>query len=182
MPITKSVKKRVKTAAKSHLRNISIRSKIKKSIKNYEIDLTENKGEEVGRSFVETVSVLDKAANKGVISKNKASRNKSRLAKKLNALGIAVPEKQKTGKKKVQKTKKEKTVIEKVKPIKKEKINAKVVTKEKKPVKEKITADVVTKVVKKAEPAEKKATEKKTTVKKIAKPTKPEKKEVKKDK
>ena len=175
MPITKSVKKRVKTAAKSHLRNISIRSKIKKSIKNYVIDLTENKGEEVGKSFVETVSVLDKAASKGVISKNKASRNKSRLAKKLNVLGIAVPKKQKADKEEVQKTKKKKAVAKKEKPVKEEKVAAKIVTKETKPVEEKITADVVTKV----EPVEKKPAEKKIKIKKIAKPVKPEKKEVK---
>ena len=185
MPITKSVKKRVKTAAKSHLRNISIKSKIKKSIKNYVIDLTENKGEEAGKSFVETVSVLDKAASKGVISKNKASRNKSRLAKKLNALGIAVPKKQKADKEEVQKTKNKKAVAKnkkavakKEKPVKEEKVAAKIVTKETKPVEEKKSADVV----KKVKPVEKKPAEKKIKIKKITKPVKPEKKEVKEDK
>ena len=135
MPIIKSKKKSVKTSAKSHLRNISVKSKVKKSIKDFELSLTENEGKEAGNNFVKTVSALDKAFSHGIISKNTASRNKSRLAKKLNVLGIPVPKKQETVKKKTQKVKKEVVAKETVSPIKED---------------QKIMKDVEKPVVKKA--------------------------------
>ena len=95
MPITKSFKKSVKTSEKSHLRNMSVRSKVKKSIKNFETILDAKNGKESVKSFLETVSVLDKAASKGVFSKNTVARSKSRLARKLNDMGFSIPKKQK---------------------------------------------------------------------------------------
>ena len=183
MPIIKSFKKSVKTSEKSRLRNISIRSKIKKSIKNFELILTEKKGEEVGKLFVDTISILDKAASKGVISKNNVARNKARLAKKLNALGIAVPKKQKVEKEVVKKVKKVKALKEKakpktaeVKPV--EKVAAKKVEanieakKEVKTVEKKVSKTTEVKPVEKV--AAKKVEAKKVEKKKAAKPAKEE--------
>jgi len=86
MPQIKSAIKRVKTSEKSHLRNISYKSKIKSSIKNYNLALSENNKEESIKYFKDTVSILDKSVNKGILPKNTASRQKSNLTKKLNTL------------------------------------------------------------------------------------------------
>jgi len=90
MPRIKSAIKRVKTSEKSHLRNISYKSKIKSSIKKFNLSLSEKNNEETNKSFKDSVSILDKSVSKGILSKNTASRQKSILSKKLNAL--AVPE------------------------------------------------------------------------------------------
>lgn len=74
MAIHKSVKKRLRTSKKSNVRNTAIKSRIKTLVKK-----TEASPEEA--SLKEAVSFLDKAAKKGAIHPNKASRIKSRLTK-----------------------------------------------------------------------------------------------------
>jgi len=86
MPQIKSAIKRVKTSEKSHLRNISCKSKIKSSTKKFNLALSENNKEESIKYFKDTVSILDKSVNKGILPKNTASRQKSNLTKKLNTL------------------------------------------------------------------------------------------------
>src|SRR4030065_2675780 len=86
MPRIKSAIKRVKTSEKSHLRNISCKSKIKSSTKKFILALSENNQEESIKYFKDTVSLLDKSVSKGILPKNTASRQKSNLTKKLNTL------------------------------------------------------------------------------------------------
>src|SRR4030043_1878496 len=86
MPRIKSAIKRVKTSEKSHLRNISCKSKIKSSTKKFNLALSENNQEESIKYFKDTVSILDKSVNKGTLTKNTATRQKSNLTKKLNTL------------------------------------------------------------------------------------------------
>jgi len=86
MPQIKSAIKRVKTSERSHLRNISYKSKIKSSIKKFELALSEKNKEEIIKYFKDAVSILDKSVNKGILRKNTASRQKTNLTKKLNAL------------------------------------------------------------------------------------------------
>ena len=86
MPQIKSAIKRVKTSEKSHLRNISYKSKIKSSIKNFNLALLEKNKEESIKYFKDAVAILDKSVNKGILPKNTASRQKSSLTKKLNTL------------------------------------------------------------------------------------------------
>jgi len=74
LAIHKSVKKRLRTSKKSNVRNTAIKSRIKTLVKK-----TEASPEEA--SLKEAVSFLDKAAKKGAIHPNKASRIKSRLTK-----------------------------------------------------------------------------------------------------
>jgi len=88
MPKIKSAIKRVKTSNKSHLRNISYKSKIKSSIKKYNLALSEKNNEEASKYFKDSVSILDKSVNKGILPKNTASRQKAILTKKLNALAL----------------------------------------------------------------------------------------------
>jgi len=92
MPQIKSAIKRVKTSEKSHLRNISYKSKIKSSIKRFNLALSEKKQEEASIYFKDAVSILDKSVSKGILPKNTASRQKSSLTKKLNTLIKLEPE------------------------------------------------------------------------------------------
>ncbi len=121
MPQIKSAIKRVKTSEKSHLRNISYKSKIKSSIKKFELALSEKNKEEIGKYFKDAVSILDKSVNKGILPKNTASRQKSNLTKKLNTL--VEPEQIKESKpaapKKVVETKEKPVVKKTVKAVKK---------------------------------------------------------------
>jgi len=119
MPIIKSAKKRVKTSEKSHLKNISTKSKVKKTIKKYNLAISENKGDEASKYFLESVSTLDKAVSKGVISKKSASRNKSKLAKQFNTLEMPVPKKQKPITEEVPKTPKKAVAKKTTKPAEK---------------------------------------------------------------
>jgi len=158
MPQIKSAIKRVKTSEKSHLRNISYKSKIKSSIKKFNLAISEKKKEESIKYFKDTVSILDKSVNKGILPKNTVSRQKSSLTKKLNTLIKLEPAKKPTpaAPKKVVKTQ-EKPVAKKVKVAK---VAKKPVTK--KPVVSK----------KKTETAKTAKTKKKPVVKKATKTTK----------
>ena len=77
MPNIKSAIKRVKTTATKHEANILKKGSMKTAVKKVEKDAT-----------VENLNTankrIDKAVNKGVITKNKAARLKSRLTKKVN--------------------------------------------------------------------------------------------------
>jgi small subunit ribosomal protein S20 len=72
MPNIKSAKKRVKVIATKTAHNKEIKSALKTSIK---------KAEAVSLA----VKKIDQAAAKGIMHKNKASRSKANLAKRLNA-------------------------------------------------------------------------------------------------
>lgn len=80
MPIIKSAKKRVRVAKKATVRNAKTKKGLRGALKNFH-------GKISGKSQSEAHSALDKAVKKGVISKNKAARRKSQLAKKAKASG-----------------------------------------------------------------------------------------------
>ncbi|BAB05058.1 30S ribosomal protein S20 [Halalkalibacterium halodurans C-125] len=82
----KSAIKRVKTNEKRRIQNASVKSALRTAIKQFEAKVENNDAEAAKAAFVEATKKLDKAANKGLIHKNAASRQKSRLAKKLNGL------------------------------------------------------------------------------------------------
>ena len=78
MPHHKSAAKRVVTNEKRRQRNIAATSRLKSSIKAVRSATTRSVGE---TALKNTVAVLDRTAAKGVIKRETASRNKSRLAK-----------------------------------------------------------------------------------------------------
>jgi small subunit ribosomal protein S20 len=78
MPNLASAKKRLRQNAKRQLRNQIAKTRIK----------TEVKKALVGDTNV-AISVIDRAASKGIIHKNAAARKKSRLAKRVAALASA---------------------------------------------------------------------------------------------
>jgi len=83
MPITKSGKKRLVQNEKKRVRNKEIKKRTKTSIKKLEALIQDKKSKEAKDSFPGVISLIDKTAAKGVWRKNKASREKSKLMKKV---------------------------------------------------------------------------------------------------
>jgi small subunit ribosomal protein S20 len=82
----KSAQKRIKVTAVKTLRNKMVKSALKTTIKKFEAAITGGNPEEAKVAYTNVVRSLDMAASKGIIHKNMASRKKSRLAAKLNAI------------------------------------------------------------------------------------------------
>lgn len=82
MPQRKASLKSLRADKKRRLRNIKIKTNLKKSLKKFQAVLKDKKKEELLASLKEAFSKLDKAASRGVIHKNTASRKKGRLHKK----------------------------------------------------------------------------------------------------
>jgi small subunit ribosomal protein S20 len=86
MPNTKSAERRARGSARKHLRNTSVKSRLKTLEKNYLGLVTTGKKDEAGAAFRSAASALDKAVKAGVIHKATANRKKSRLSVRLNAV------------------------------------------------------------------------------------------------
>jgi small subunit ribosomal protein S20 len=94
MANSKSALKREKIAAKRHERNVAVKSSTRTFVKKARSTITANPGEAMA-DIIAAVSALDRAAKKGVIHKNNASRRKSRLMKAFNVANapqVATPE------------------------------------------------------------------------------------------
>ncbi|AEP01931.1 30S ribosomal protein S20 [Heyndrickxia coagulans] len=85
MPNIKSAIKRVKVNEKNYAQNTAAKSAMRTAVKKFEAAV-ENNDENAKALLVDAVKRLDKAASKGLIHKNAASRQKSRLMKKLSEL------------------------------------------------------------------------------------------------
>ena len=83
----KSAKKRIKVIAKKTMRNRIIKSRTKTAIKKLLAAVAAGDKTKARQALVAAVSVIDKAASKGVYHKNNASRKKSRLTKIVNRAG-----------------------------------------------------------------------------------------------
>ncbi len=86
MPNIKSAIKRVSVIEKKTARNNMIKTGYRTAVKKFEKAVDEANVEEATKLFAEATKKIDQACTKGVIVKNTASRKKSRLAKKLNAI------------------------------------------------------------------------------------------------
>lgn len=82
----KSAEKRVRQNAKRNEINRSNRSKLRTSIKKLRSAVAAHDKGASGELLNPTVSLIDKAVNKGIIHKNTAARYKSRLTKHVNGL------------------------------------------------------------------------------------------------
>ena len=83
MPNIKSAKKRVVIAEKARQRNVAARSKMRTLIKNVLKAIESNDKAKATEAFAIAEPVLDRAACKDLIHKNKAARHKSTLAAKI---------------------------------------------------------------------------------------------------
>ncbi|CAM4230674.1 small subunit ribosomal protein S20 [Paenibacillus endophyticus] len=86
MPNIKSAIKRVKTSEKRRALNASQKSALRSAVKSADQAIAGTDVEAAKAALIAATIKLDKAATKGLIHKNAASRKKSRLAKRLNAL------------------------------------------------------------------------------------------------
>ncbi len=86
MPQIKSQKKRVKTNNKAHKLVVSKKSALKTSIKTVLAAVDAKDKEAAVAAYNDCCSQLDKAVAKGIHHKNYASRQKSRLAKRINEI------------------------------------------------------------------------------------------------
>ena len=89
MPIKRSSFKDLRKSRARRVRNLSTMSEIRTLAKKFESLIIEKKTKEAGAALSSFASKMDKAAKKGVIKKNNASRKISRFMKRLAALGKA---------------------------------------------------------------------------------------------
>ena len=87
MPKTKSVLKRDRQNEIRRLRNRANVSRYKTAVKKLETALESKDGEAAKKLLPDVVETIDKAVSKNALSKNSASRKKSSLARRVNALG-----------------------------------------------------------------------------------------------
>lgn len=84
----KSSLKRIKVNQVKALRNKMVKTNMRTALKKFEALIANGNIEEAKVLYPKTAHVIDKAASKGIIHKNAASRYKSRLAVKLNKLAV----------------------------------------------------------------------------------------------
>lgn len=81
MPITKSAKKALRGSKVKKARNDRNKKNIKEAEKKIEKLLKEKNKDDAKKLLPEAYSAIDKAAKKGIIKKNTASRKKSKLSR-----------------------------------------------------------------------------------------------------
>lgn len=87
MANTRSAIKRVRQNPKRRLRNRNYTARARTFVKKAFETFETGEAEPAKKATLEAIRVLDKAAEKGILHKNNASRRKSRLMKHLNTLG-----------------------------------------------------------------------------------------------
>lgn len=86
MANTKSAEKRHRQNLEQRARNRGHRSRLRTAIKNLRTAMQSGDAAKAREILPQTLSVIDKIAQKGVIHPNAASRYKSRLAKRIASL------------------------------------------------------------------------------------------------
>ncbi|WKZ31925.1 MAG: 30S ribosomal protein S20 [Thermodesulfobacteriota bacterium] len=76
--------KRHKQSEKRRQRNASVKSSLRTAVKKVKEAVAAGKADEAKTSLKNAITELDKAASKGVLHKNNASRRVSRLSKLVN--------------------------------------------------------------------------------------------------
>lgn len=86
VPNIKSAIKRVKVTKTKNLHNRMIKSQVKTAFKKFDAAIEAKDMETAKTAYSQAVSAIDKAACKGVYHKNTASRNKARMAARMNKI------------------------------------------------------------------------------------------------
>lgn len=84
MPNHKSAEKRMRQNEKRRVTNRSRRGPMRAAVKRLRAALDGAGGEQVKELLPQTISVIDKAVQKGVLHRNAAARYKSRLTTRAN--------------------------------------------------------------------------------------------------
>ena len=87
MANTVQARKRARQAVAHRERNVAQRSKLRTVIKNTVYAIEAGDKDKASEMYKIAVPVIDGSVSKGLIHKNKAARNKSRLNKRIRALG-----------------------------------------------------------------------------------------------
>jgi small subunit ribosomal protein S20 len=86
MANTKSAEKRNRQNQEQRVRNRSGRSRMRTAIKQLRSAVEAGEAEKARELLPETIRVIDRTAQKGVIHENAAARTKSRLSRAVNGL------------------------------------------------------------------------------------------------
>ena len=86
MANTKSAIKRIRTTKRQSTVNRRNRARLRTQVKKLQGDIESGVADNARKDLPATVSSIDRAVQKGIIKKNKGSRMKSRLTRKVNAL------------------------------------------------------------------------------------------------
>ncbi len=81
MANTRSAEKRNRQAQKRRARNLHVRTGMKSAVKKVRDAVTQGGGALAQQALLQAARVIDKAASKGILHRNAASRKISRLAK-----------------------------------------------------------------------------------------------------
>ena len=89
MAVKRSAEKRRRQSEERRLRNKSVKSSVRTSVKKFVVLAQKKDIENADSALKEMIKKLDTAAGKGVISKNSAARKKSRMQRFFNSLKTA---------------------------------------------------------------------------------------------
>ncbi len=79
-------RKRARQAEKRRIQNASQRSMVRTYIKRVDAAIDSQNAEAASTALADAIPLIDKMVTKGIMHKNKASRHKSRLNKKVKAI------------------------------------------------------------------------------------------------
>lgn len=86
MPIERTAYKELRKAKLRHFKNVSTKTEIRTLAKGFEKLVKDKKPDEAKKALDAVISKIDKAAAKGVLKNNTASRKIARLMKKFSSL------------------------------------------------------------------------------------------------
>ena len=81
-----SARKRARQAEKRRVHNMSLRTAVRSAIKNVKKAVAAGDKSAAERALQQSQGVIDRIAAKGVLHRNAANRNKSRLSRAIKAL------------------------------------------------------------------------------------------------
>lgn len=87
MPNTESAKRALRKSLKRRIRNRAQRSALRTTVKKVRAAASPDNATEAREALQVAIKRIDQAAAKGLIHKNKAARDKSRLTRLVNKLG-----------------------------------------------------------------------------------------------
>jgi len=84
-----SALKRARQTDKKTARNRANKSRLRSALRSLREAIAKGEKEAAQAAYRQTISVVDKGVQKGVLHKNTASRYKARLSKRVKAIGAA---------------------------------------------------------------------------------------------
>ncbi len=86
MANSKQAAKRARKSSEQRVKNMSLRTALRTAIKKIQVAIGAGDPARADAAMKAEVSTIDRTASRGIIHKNKAARQKSRLSKKAKAL------------------------------------------------------------------------------------------------